>query len=118
MKFPAVWIGGVATVQTDTSVTGDTQLALPGMVVFEMGSGKVGNESTGGLGELGTRVGGGAQWVPFGGGKGEGVVVVVGGRETPVGKGGEGKGVSFDRVGVYEVEGGLFSLVDLVWGKC
>lgn len=102
------WVGGVASVHTDTSVTGDTQLALPGVVTFDMGSGRVGNESTGGLGGFGTRVGGGAQWTPFGGG--EGVVVVVGGRDTPVRKGGEGEGASFDRVEVYDVEGGLLFL--------
>ncbi|KAK1834497.1 kelch repeat-containing protein [Podospora conica] len=98
------WVGGVASAQTDTSVTGETRLAMTGVVAFDMTSGEVGNSSTEGMGRFGTLVGGGVQWTPFGNG-GEGVLVFLGGRESPVEAPGEGTGVGFGRVAVYEPKG-------------
>lgn len=75
------FVGGYANYQTDTSVTGDTYLALPGVVAFNMTSGELTNSSTAGLGPFGTLVGGVAEFVPFGP---SGLLLFLGGGQAPV----------------------------------
>ncbi|KAK3313218.1 hypothetical protein B0H66DRAFT_569792 [Apodospora peruviana] len=60
------YVSGLANKQTDTSVVGSTQLALPGVIAFNMTSGELTNSSSIGLGPYGTRVSGAADFVPFG----------------------------------------------------
>ena len=81
-KDVGYFLGGFASYQTDTSVTGDsTYLALPGIVAFNMTSGEFTNSSTTGLNNFGTLVGGSSQFVPFGP---NGLLLFLGGGQSSV----------------------------------
>ncbi|KAK4221148.1 kelch repeat-containing protein [Podospora fimiseda] len=84
-KEKGYWIGGYADSSTDTSVSGETTLALPGMVEYNMSTGELRNKSTlPGLGLYGTTINGAAQFVPGFGSKKEGVILLMGGAESPI----------------------------------
>jgi hypothetical protein len=80
-KDVGYFLGGYANYQTDTSVSGDTYLALPGLVEFNMTSGVFTNSSTTGFGAFGTLVGGSAEFVPFGS---SGLLLFLGGGSSTV----------------------------------
>ncbi|KAK0712600.1 hypothetical protein B0T26DRAFT_752818 [Lasiosphaeria miniovina] len=74
------FLGGYASEYTDTSVTGDTCLALPRLLSYNMVTGELANSSSEGLGPYGTLVGGAAEYLPFGP---SGVLLFLGG-QSPV----------------------------------
>ncbi|KAK4452121.1 kelch repeat-containing protein [Podospora aff. communis PSN243] len=100
----AYFLGGYANAQTDTSVTGDTHLALPGLMAFNMSSGELTNSSSTGLGRFGTLVGASAEYVPFGP---AGVLLFLGGGETPIATSyGAWTGMDFNSLSLYDIATG------------
>ncbi|KAK0648839.1 hypothetical protein B0T16DRAFT_121319 [Cercophora newfieldiana] len=103
-KDVAYFLGGYANAHTDTSVTGDTYLALPGLMAFNMTSRELTNSSSTGLGRFGTLVGASAQYVPFGP---AGVLLFLGGGEAPVATTyGGWNGVDFNSLSLYDISTG------------
>jgi len=95
------FLGGYANAQSDTSVTGDTYLALPGLLSYDMTSGELTNSSSVGLGPYGNLVSGAAEFVPFGP---SGVLLFLGGGQGPIAtKYGGWTGVDFNNLTFYDI---------------
>ncbi|KAK1753565.1 kelch repeat-containing protein [Echria macrotheca] len=95
------YLGGYASAQTDTSVTGDAYLALPGLIEFNMTSGELTNASSVGLGPYSTLIKGAAEFVPFGPG---GVLLFLGGGQSSIRTTyGGWTGVDFNNLTLYDI---------------
>ena len=102
-KNVGYYMGGVATYQTDTSISSDTYLALPGILAYDMTTGSFTNSSTVGFGSLGTLIGGSVEFVPFGK---EGLLLFLGGSQAPqVTNYGGGREVDFANLTIYDPAG-------------
>ncbi|KAL2874548.1 hypothetical protein SGCOL_010322 [Colletotrichum sp. CLE4] len=95
-KDVGYYFGGYANRLSDTSVSGKN-IAIPGLVSYNMTSGEIKNTSTTGFGQYGTLIEGSAQFVPFGSSE---LLLFLGGGESQMFLSGY-KELDFNKVTLY-----------------
>ncbi|KAF7534953.1 hypothetical protein G7054_g5791 [Neopestalotiopsis clavispora] len=94
-------VGGTASKYVDTSVTGDSSIAVQGLVTFDMGERQWKNSSSAGLGVNGTTFNGRLEYAPFGP---SGFLVLLGGDVSAVGTLNEWEQLEWNNIWIMNLE--------------